>query len=457
MRVVACVLVAGALAGLSACNCGGASNSDGGAGGGGGAAGGAGGAAGGGGGAVGGGGGAVGGGGGGGGVAGGGAGGGASQDAGVLVVETTARVLKASGRGADLTATLTGASGPVTWSFTPDAGSLSATSGLQVTYTPPVRQDWGLDVTVTATAAGLTADTLLTVLPVGLWADWPTPADSPPSQGYTVGTGAATGTATDAVTGLIWQTAAPTGTFSWPGAYSYCHTLSLGGSSRWRLPAPVELVSLVDFGRRTPALAPAFSLGSDWRVWSSLVWSDDGYTTFFLDFTDGSLGAVEISNGSVPLHGVRCVDSPAIDISVGDAYPWTGGSSAVGAWDFRYTVSQDTVTDVATTLTWQRQAAAPASLAAATTACQAVSLGSLTSGWRLPTIKELLTLTRFWGTGLDAQAFPGAPAGKYWSSSLVAAGSGQSWAVDFQPSPVGSYDSATPAAEPHNVRCVHGG
>ena len=100
-------------------------------------------------------------------------------------------------------------------------------------------------------------------------------------------------------------------------------------------------------------------------------------------------------------------------------------------------------------------ARAGGTLAEATSACQTLSLGGFASGWRVPTVKELLTLTQFWGADVDAATFPSAPTGKYWTSSQVAAAVAQNWAVDFHPSPVGAYNSATPTSESHAVRCVH--
>ena len=45
------------------------------------------------------------------------------------------------------------------------------------------------------------------------------------------------GTVTDNVTGLMWQQAVPTATYSWAGAVTYCSTLTLAGHSDWRLPS----------------------------------------------------------------------------------------------------------------------------------------------------------------------------------------------------------------------------
>jgi hypothetical protein len=65
------------------------------------------------------------------------------------------------------------------------------------------------------------------------------------------------GTITDNVTGLMWQKAvsATTG-YTHAQADIYCQNLALAGYGGWRLPTKVELFSIVDVGRDTPAIDP---------------------------------------------------------------------------------------------------------------------------------------------------------------------------------------------------------
>lgn len=55
------------------------------------------------------------------------------------------------------------------------------------------------------------------------------------------------GTATDAKTGLMWQTA-KSQDMSWPAAGRFCRALSLAGHSDWTLPTKDQLVSSYDDG-----------------------------------------------------------------------------------------------------------------------------------------------------------------------------------------------------------------
>jgi hypothetical protein len=67
--------------------------------------------------------------------------------------------------------------------------------------------------------------------------------------------GAGTGTVLDTKTGLTWQAQVPSAKTTWPNAYEYCQSLSLGGlSSGWRLPSVGELLTLIDDSRWDPAI-----------------------------------------------------------------------------------------------------------------------------------------------------------------------------------------------------------
>ncbi|HEX3855478.1 MAG TPA: DUF1566 domain-containing protein [Polyangiaceae bacterium] len=136
------------------------------------------------------------------------------------------------------------------------------------------------------------------------WALWPMPngkddisggAPNPSSYSDNMD-----GTVTDRVTNLIWQQRVPTtgganddGNLTWAEATEYCATLSLAGHRDWRLPAQIELVSLLDYsdlGQGQPPINGAFfpdtpseafwsstqSANSDTVAWT--VYMDVGFT-----------------------------------------------------------------------------------------------------------------------------------------------------------------------------------
>lgn len=104
---------------------------------------------------------------------------------------------------------------------------------------------------------------------------------------------------------------------------------------------------------------------------------------------------------------------------------------------FVVSAAMDTVRDTATNLTWQRTALVARPWAQAGTYCQGLSLGGLSSGWRLPTKKELETLIDFRTTGnpsMDVTAFPASGTTvtqPYWTSTPHAGIPGEAWAVAF--------------------------
>lgn len=119
----------------------------------------------------------------------------------------------------------------------------------------------------------------------------------------------------------------------------------------------------------------------------------------------------------------------------------------------RYTLAVDTVKDNKTALTWQR--AVPSSTYTHTNAasyCQGLSLGGFSSGWRLPTKKELETLVdrRVTNPSIDSTAFPSTPLEEFWTSTPSAGSPGSVWYVNFDDGD--SYYHVT--THTGRVRCV---
>jgi hypothetical protein len=119
----------------------------------------------------------------------------------------------------------------------------------------------------------------------------------------------------------------------------------------------------------------------------------------------------------------------------------------------RYKLSGGTVKDNRTGLLWQ-QAVDPGTYtqAAGITYCSNLNLGGFSSGWRLPTVQELLSIVDVTvaNQAIDANAFPNTPGNYFWTSSAYVGSSGNAWVVHFG---VGASDVfATSNAYP--VRCV---
>jgi len=118
----------------------------------------------------------------------------------------------------------------------------------------------------------------------------------------------ADGTLTDNVTGLLWQKTADANPRTWDEAVNYCDGLSnlnFGShNSGWRLPALIELDSIMDLSVDTgAAINPIFTGTEAAGYWTSTDDPDDNGNAWLLDF-----GTTE--DGIAPKSGTnfaRCV------------------------------------------------------------------------------------------------------------------------------------------------------
>ena len=75
---------------------------------------------------------------------------------------------------------------------------------------------------------------------------------------------------------------------------------------------------------------------------------------------------------------------------------------------------------------------------------------SLGDGWRLPTIKELLTLVDYEQVGPACSVFPDCPSDWFWSSSALSGYSTGAWLVYFS----NGYSYSGVVGNGYRVRCV---
>lgn len=262
------------------------------------------------------------------------------------------------------------------------------------------------------------------------WAQWPMP-NAPAPTGVpnpalsTNNQGTLTGTTVDNITMLLWQqtptgnggVAFPTGTQA--QAAAYCQSLDFRGVKDWRLPEVIELVSIVDYAE-TPADNPAWfpETPQDVPFWSATPTTRSAGATQFWEL-DFSHGDVTEDDGSLERH-FRCVSSMTLPSAPGAA-PAT-----------RYTTFQDTVADLATGLTWQMYPSSngatgntPVAMTWSQAQAYCPALMTNGSGWRMPTISELATLSDYSNGGvIDSAALHGGAiqSDGFWSSTLVDGG-----------------------------------
>jgi len=242
------------------------------------------------------------------------------------------------------------------------------------------------------------------------------------------------GTVTDKVTGLMWQQQGDGTQRTWSDAGTYCSNLSLGGHSDWRLPATMELLSIVDYGIYPgPTIDATFfpNAYDDW-YWSSTAYSYNAATVWDVGF-DGGTNYNDVASTT---DYVRCV---------------RGGQASASFRDN----ANGTVTDTGTGLRWQQGEGGLMTWPNALSYCNGLGLGGY-SDWRLPNVKELESLIDFtsYGPAINTTFFPDAQPLIYLSSTTTAFATNSALDVSFYDGLIDGFNSK---AESGYVRCVRAG
>ncbi len=240
------------------------------------------------------------------------------------------------------------------------------------------------------------------------WACWPMP--NPPSTGLPNSashTDNGDGTVQDDVTGLIWQQDVG-GSYVWSDAISYCEDLSLAGHDDWRLPTRIELLSIVDHTRTSPAVDTSVLPTPSGFFWTATPWavSADPPRSWIVNFYEGLTSNNGYTTGE---YNARCVRGGPAD----------GSTSQDPPPDLYSEVTAGEIRDRWTGLIWT-QATSPASMSYedAVTYCSEFNLNG--NAWRLPSVNELATLVdeRTVSPAIDTSTFPDtAPNHYYWSQT----------------------------------------
>jgi hypothetical protein len=266
-------------------------------------------------------------------------------------------------------------------------------------------------------------------------------------------------TVTDNATGLLWQkcsvgqtggacTGGGATTPDWTTAQTNCSALTTVDKI-WRLPSILELATLPDYGIATQppldiAIFPPTPSNISFNFWSSTTSSINTLNAQNV----GSYYATTNSALKSSSHYVRCVSG---EIQTSFVKFVDNGNG--------------TILDKQTGLTWQKCSFAPGqdslcALAATThnwtTAvnnCNNLNLASRT--WRLPNIKELMTIldsTVPSAPTIDTSIFPSTDPSPYWSSTTGAPSTIYAWDLNFSNGSI-TYNFKTSS---FRVRCVSG-
>ena len=242
------------------------------------------------------------------------------------------------------------------------------------------------------------------------------------------------GTLGDVATHLQW-TATDEGTETWADAISTCKNLTAAGHDDWRLPNTRELLTLVDTGVKEPAADPLLNLATT-SYWTATSTLPDASRAWSVNFQYGA----ESPAAKDSVLSIRCVRG--------------GPDPAEGVNTSPFQVTGTTAYDSRTDLTWQKwDDDTSRNLAEALTYCEDLTLGGQTD-WRLPNMRELLTLTETSWVNPAAQPILPMRPEAYWSGTSNQQTPAENWAVNFSYGNEESHDKAGSALW---VRCVRGG
>jgi hypothetical protein len=253
-------------------------------------------------------------------------------------------------------------------------------------------------------------------------------------------------TITDNYTGLIWQKDGvsyckdDSTSCNWYEAKTRCGKLSLGIEDDWRLPNFQELLSIVNYSRRSPAIDTTyFYETSAYGYWASTDYRGKRTWAWWTNFSNGML---EYYKTSKSRHFyVRCVR--------GDSSLWVRPS---------LTDNKDgTVTDKNTGLIWQQRVSGKYNWWGALGYCEGLELpaDSGQTDWRLPNVKELHSIVdgSRRSPAINEYVFPRTKSRVHWSSTTSTRLVKRAWHVHFS----GGTVQTIYKNHKQFVRCVRGG
>ena len=204
---------------------------------------------------------------------------------------------------------------------------------------------------------------------------------------YSVKTVADQNIIVDNNTKLEWQQTYPKKVFNWNDAYAYCDSLEYGGKSDWRLPAPQEMMTIIDHSYSYFLLDTAYFTDVTDLYPGKNFWMDDARVINFC--SDGWLssysGWLSSYSSKDDVYFAMCVRGktlPKANLTV-------------------ETVEGDKIAKDSTTgLTWTITRDLPSGdWEKALSECLNLTYAGKT-GWRLPNKNELLSLVNFNGAYL---------------------------------------------------------
>ncbi|MBO4441859.1 DUF1566 domain-containing protein, partial [bacterium] len=260
-------------------------------------------------------------------------------------------------------------------------------------------------------------------------------------QSFTAGTGAQAGTVIDNNTGLVWEQSSSTEKYSWDNAQNHCNDLNTsnyGGKSNWRVPNPLELLTIIDNSTYNPATNSNFTnmptSTSSGFIWTSKENKDDTSKAYYFIPGDGSY-----TNGGNKTSALKVLCVSGDEMQPAESADFTS-----------QTISGSVVvTDSKTGLMWQKEYATGKTWQEALSYCENLAYAGY-GDWRLPNKNELASLVNVEKSAKPYSYFPDMPTGTFWSSSTRLNSKSYAWQMLFSTGLVSAYQKSGS----YNVRCV---
>ena len=243
-------------------------------------------------------------------------------------------------------------------------------------------------------------------------------------------------------TGLTWEKSPSSSTYTWANRATHCNELNssnYGGKSNWRVPNPLELLTIVDNSTYNPATNSNFTnMPSSVWFWTSAEYKGNtSYAYAFMPYYGNYYGYPSDSYLKTNTYKVLCVSGDEMQPATSADFTAQTISGKV------------VVTDSKTGLMWQIGYAVSTTLQQALKHCESLVYAGY-DDWRLPNKNELASLLDPGKSEAPYSNFPGMPSDWFWSSSTYVSNTAGAWSVSFRHGLVSYYGKTSGLG----VRCV---
>ena len=244
-------------------------------------------------------------------------------------------------------------------------------------------------------------------------------------------------------TGLTWEKSPSSSTYTWANRATHCNELNssnYGGKSNWRVPNPLEFMTIVDNSTYNPATNSNFT-NMPTRL-SDYLWTSKEYG-----------GDTSLARAFNPYYGWYSYGNSKTDNSYKVLCVSGNELAAATSSDFTtQTISgKVVVTDSKTGLMWQKEYETGKTWQQALKYCEDSTYAGY-SDWRLPNKNELASLLDPGKSGAPYSNFPDMPSNYFWSSSTFVYNTTENaWYVYFN---YGGVSNGGKTNNGHDVRCV---